>query len=185
MEAFDICVWICICICVDLIFLYFMSSLAIPAWDGTLWYNLTWGVLCLVLPLAVAGSESPPCGPEDHLSGMYVRIILDFCFFLGCTIFTIMVFICFFFTCRYCCCKSYLKRRRAAPKFAGISAHPAFSAAITMSFANSAAALRGMIEAEDSKEKQPAVECSTCALIRSGDYLVSTPQCPQCGAYLR
>ena len=35
-----------------------------------------------------------------------------------------------------------------------------------MSFANSAAALRGMIEAEDSKEKQPAVECSTCALIR-------------------
>ena len=35
-----------------------------------------------------------------------------------------------------------------------------------MSFANSAAALKGMIEAEDSKEKQPAAECSTCALIR-------------------
>ena len=39
-----------------------------------------------------------------------------------------------------------------------------------MSFANSAAALQGMIEAEESKEKQKQKqkkkECSTCALIR-------------------
>ena len=41
-----------------------------------------------------------------------------------------------------------------------------------MSFANSAAALKGMIEAEDSKEKQPAAECSTCALIRCDHVLV-------------
>ena len=39
-----------------------------------------------------------------------------------------------------------------------------------MSFANSAAALQGMIEAEESKKKQKQrqkrKECSTCALIR-------------------
>ena len=41
-----------------------------------------------------------------------------------------------------------------------------FKNILQMSFANSAAALRGMIEAEGSKEKQPTGECSTCALIR-------------------
>ena len=41
---------------------------------------------------------------------MYIKIILDFCFYLGWTILLIMLSLGFFFTCKYCCIKPCLKR---------------------------------------------------------------------------
>ena len=41
---------------------------------------------------------------------MFIRVILDFSFFLGWTIFTIMISVGVYFVCKYCCLKRCRKR---------------------------------------------------------------------------
>ena len=152
-----------------------------------------------------------PCQTFQITMRMYVKVILDCSFYLGVTILIIMVSMGIFFTCKHCICYTCRRKyntvwiyrcwkcvecfaRWSALQFPGISSQPDFVAAIKMSFISSTSGLVGVISSVEGEDiladeddnilatEQVAPDCSTCLMIKGGDYMISGGQCPVCWA---
>merc|ERR1719270_2302254 len=122
------------------------------------------------------------CINNDAGMANAVLFILNFCFYLGLTILTIMISLGVYYTCKYCCCNSCRKRRQR--RFLGIRSHPSFVKAISVAFETSAASLEGLIRSGEDGDGNDGLKfnCPTCFLIKEGSYMSYGNMCPDCGA---